>query len=104
VGAGLITLLIVLAVVLLVCICRAFTDDWMEAGFVGFCVIIGLVVVGLIYGGIDYVQGPDLATLKKSEWYCSDSHSETTYVMSGKVLVPITSDVCDEYSRVGHRR
>ena len=48
-------------------------------------------------------RSPDLATLKKNEWVCSASHveSSTTYVMSGKIMVPITSNdtVCDQYNR-----
>lgn len=47
-------------------------------------------------------QSPDI-TLKKSEWACTESinRATTTYVRSGNVMVPITSNsqVCDQYSR-----
>lgn len=46
-----------------------------------------------------HAASPDLATLKRSEWACSASHRETTYVQSGKVLAPLSSDVCDAYQR-----
>lgn len=62
-------------------------------------------VIGVI--PLTYVHeksGPKLATLLKSEWQCVNSHSEqsTTYVQSGKVMVPVTSttDVCDAYGRI----
>lgn len=50
-------------------------------------------------GILAHETGPELATLLKSEWVCDSEHSETTYVMSGKVMVPRTSQVCDVYKR-----
>ena len=44
-------------------------------------------------------NSPDLATLKKATWECKSSHMATTYVMVGKVLVPVTDEVCDAYGR-----
>jgi hypothetical protein len=48
-------------------------------------------------------ESPDLATLKKAQWYCAQSHEETTttFVMVGKVMVPHYNRriVCDEYKR-----
>lgn len=41
--------------------------------------------------------------LRKDSWACSMSHTETTttYIQSGKTLVPMfsTSTVCDQWSR-----
>jgi len=52
---------------------------------------------------ISEAQSPDLATLKKSEWVCAQSHpvTTTTYIMTGKVLVPVTNthQECDQYNR-----
>ena len=49
------------------------------------------------------IQSPNLAILKKNEWFCSQKHSvvTTTIIPSGKIMIPITSvhDVCDQYSR-----
>lgn len=49
------------------------------------------------------IQSPNLATLKKGQWVCSQSHqvTSTTYVKSGSVLVPVTNTnrVCDQYRR-----
>lgn len=45
-------------------------------------------------------NSPDLATLKKKDFICTSSHKETTWVMAGKVLVPLTNEVCDQYGRV----
>lgn len=39
-------------------------------------------------------------TLQKREWVCMQSHPEMHLVMVGKVLVPQTEEVCDEYRRV----
>lgn len=62
-------------------------------------VFFGLTPMALIH----HEEGPQLATLLKSDWHCASSHQETntTYVQSGKVMVPITSttDVCDVYGR-----
>lgn len=51
-------------------------------------------------------KSPDLAVLKKNEWQCTVRHTQTvtTYVQSGKIMVPITNvlRVCDQYSRKGN--
>lgn len=41
----------------------------------------------------------DLALLKKQDWECALSHDESKMVMVGKVLIPRTVTVCDQYSR-----
>lgn len=47
-----------------------------------------------------YQASPDLVTLKKVDWACSASVESTTYVQSGNVLVPVTSEDCVQYSRL----
>jgi hypothetical protein len=67
--------------------------------------IVALVFVGL--PALGYALWKDAHsptfTLKKNEWACTQSHERpiTTYVQSGKVLIPITSyeRVCDTYER-----
>lgn len=58
-------------------------------------VVVGLAPVALV----QQATGPELATLLKAEWECESEHSETAYVMSGKVMIPVTSQVCDVYKR-----
>jgi hypothetical protein len=52
---------------------------------------------------IKHETGPELAVLLRSDWECSASHNvtSTTYVQSGKIMVPMTSthSVCDLYGR-----
>jgi len=65
------------------------------------CVLMGAAPWAFIKQG----ASPDLATLKKNEWVCTEAHyvTTTTYVKSGSVLVPVTSrsEVCDQYNRTG---
>lgn len=64
---------------------------------------IGCFLATLPWTLIAQEQSPDLATLKKNEWFCTAHHTvvTTTMVMSGKVMVPVTSShqVCDQYNR-----
>ena len=64
---------------------------------------IGCLLAVLPWAFISEAQSSDLATLKKNEWFCSQSHpvTTTTYVKSGSVMVPVTSthQVCDQYNR-----
>jgi hypothetical protein len=71
------------------------------------CLATGLPVA-VVCGALPWViaadeAGPDLATLTKDEWRCTAQHTRTStsYIMSGKVLVPVTSthEVCDQYGR-----
>lgn len=62
--------------------------------------LIGVGPIALIH----HENGPELATLLKSEWQCAASHqvTSTAYVNSGgNVMTPIesSSTVCDLYSR-----
>lgn len=77
--------------------------------WLGIVMVLGLalpiiVLIGLLpWAYIEYDKSPDLATLKKAEWWCSVEHPETTttYVQSGKVMVPVTTTtmVCDQYNK-----
>ena len=61
---------------------------------------IGLPIVVVIciapFGILMHEQGPDLVTLKKSDWRCSASHVES--VLIGKILS--TQTVCDRYEKL----
>lgn len=84
---------------------------WDEGSHVA-TIVLGLIGVpaALVIGALPYglyldSSGPTIE-LQKSEWSCTRAHKETTtsYVMSGKVMVPITTtdDVCDAYERITH--
>lgn len=84
--------------------------DWTMDHVVGWLLIgITVFVVGaigaLIYYGYQDSHSPTIS-LKKSEWTCTHSHrvTTTTYVMSGKVIVPITTtdNICDNYTMDGY--
>lgn len=78
-----------------------------EKGMAAATLLIGLPIGCLIavlpWAFIAEQRSPDLATLKKNEWFCSSSHTvvTTTMVMSGKVMIPVTQShqVCDQYQR-----
>lgn len=64
---------------------------------------IGVLLAVLPWAFWGQQTSPTLATLKKNEWFCTQSHpvTTTTYVQSSRVMVPITSTnrVCDQYNR-----
>lgn len=64
-------------------------------------VFIVLIVPVLIYGAIKSNESPTFE-LRKDRWRCTASHpvTTTTYVMVGKVLMPISSthNECDQWS------
>lgn len=37
--------------------------------------------------------------LMKSDWKCTASHTEKSFIMAGKIMVPTTKTVCDRYER-----
>lgn len=74
-------------------------DWWAMAFAFGVGLPIVLLFAVIPWGAMAYASSPDLVTLKKAEWECINSHSETTYVKSGDILVPVTSDICDVYGR-----
>lgn len=46
-------------------------------------------------------KSPIVESLRKSEWQCTAHSTITTYVMVGKVMTPMTTEVCDRYDRRG---
>lgn len=65
-------------------------------------IIISFILVAVFAFMIDS-KSPTIS-LKKNEFECTESHkhTSTTFVMSGKVMIPITSiiDICDNYHRI----
>lgn len=60
--------------------------------------VVGGLIGGAVYLVHSYVHRGEAPTWGSPHKLCVSSHLETTYVMSGKVLVPITSSYCDSYS------
>lgn len=75
---------------------------WMAVGLMVLCVgmLLGLPV--LIYCAIKSDNSPTIS-LRKADWACTQSQTIpiTTYVMSGKVMVPITTYMhqCQQWNR-----
>jgi len=89
-------------------VCVYFTQDICNTNIGKFftaCLLLPIwVIMGLApFAFIHHQTGDVEATLLKSEWQCSGGHNETStsFVQSGKVMVPITSThfVCDQYNR-----
>lgn len=59
------------------------------------------ILVAIGYGVYVESQKPGFE-LKKDEWHCTDHHMVTTMVMVGKVMVPQTYSVCDNWKRNGY--
>lgn len=74
----------------------------MSAFYTWSFALLGLLILLLIYGEYREFQQPDFRLLK-NEWTCaaSESRSHTTFVMSGKVLVPVNTvySDCIKYER-----
>lgn len=80
-----------------------------DFGFIGGGICAALVgplaalLAAAPFALIAHESGPKLATLLQSDWQCTAAHQETTtsYVQTGKVMVPVTStsNVCDSYGR-----
>jgi len=66
--------------------------------FGGFIVVMVFLFGWLIVTLVQDAYKPTFE-LKKDEWVCTSTVKETHYVMVGKVLVPMTSDVCVIYQR-----
>jgi hypothetical protein len=73
------------------------------AALIGFP--IAIFVALLPWAIAQDIASPDLATLKKGEWACSATRTETTMmpITSGKTttMVPTTRSVCTAYVRTG---
>lgn len=71
------------------------------------CLTIGFPVGSLLaclpWAFMTQANSPDLVTLKKNEWACVASHTQTTMVASstGKIttMIPVTTTICDAYGR-----
>lgn len=86
---------------ILVCIFFEMAEGILEklvTFFIG--VPVWCLFAAMPFGYIEYVRGPKLATLLKSEWQCTTQHIEPTFSTSGKVLVPAATPVCDVYERI----
>lgn len=73
-------------------------DFWLEATLWWMFAAISLIIGGAIYFSIMESRMPHFQ-LNKRDWVCSAAHDETNLVLVGKVLVPQTTTVCDQYSR-----
>lgn len=80
-----------------------FLFDEGDNGMAVAALLLGLpfavVIAALPWGVMADIRSPDLVTLKKGDWGCTTSHSETSMILAGKVLVPTTRRVCDGYGR-----
>ena len=62
------------------------------------------IILPFLFYGLYLESKSPTFTLKKDEWTITHSHTEpvTTYIMSGKVMIPITTwkEIPDQYNRV----
>lgn len=94
---------------LTICAIWGIAEGWSDSALMG---LISTFVIGPLVGFIaaapwliwSDAESPDLVTLKKHEWVCVARHSETTMmpIATGKTttMVPQTTEVCDQYSRI----
>lgn len=79
-------------------------NEWVMAAVAGF---IGLPIAALLaimpWAFIAQTQSPNLAVLKKNEWVCTETRTETTMmpVATGRTttIVPTIHSVCIVYAR-----
>ena len=96
------------------CTIGPFLSSWWlfneESPFAAAFMLLITLPLGCVLASIPWILygqevSPNLAILKKNEWVCSASHTETTttYIKSGSVMVPITNhiQVCDQYNKIG---
>lgn len=69
---------------------------------VAMCVITILVAFVLVFAGFSIYDSYTAETfsLRKDSWNCTQSHKETYLQVVGKVMVPVTRTVCDNYVRI----
>lgn len=84
---------------------------WIEKNLLGwFTILMIVVVIGAVIGTVIIIpyhlfreSQKETFSLRKGEWGCTASHREnmTTYVMAGKVMVPIhnPTTVCDQWTK-----
>lgn len=90
------------AIILLKTVVEDFTR--LGAGVMGCIAIpIAVLIAALPMGYVMDQQSPDLAVLKKKEWMCSETRTETIMlpVVSGNTtaMVPSVRSVCVQYTR-----
>lgn len=73
-------------------------DFWLTAVLWWMFAAMFLIIGGVIYFSILESRMPHFQ-LNKRDWACTTAHEETNMVLVGKVLVPSTTTVCDQYSR-----
>jgi hypothetical protein len=98
---GLALLLIVLGAATLAMFAYMAFDIASDGDFPAIAFGVFITVVGILGGGFFIVLGWNVPSMVATDSRpCLASHIErqTTYVMAGKVMVPVTSDVsvCDE--------
>jgi len=73
--------------------------DWMGWVLGTFAVIL-LGLIGALGVAIVMAAMAPTFSLVKADWNCTKSHSEEHLIMVGKLLMPHTDQVCDEYVRI----
>ena len=77
-------------------------DTWFEKFLGGLLIfLMGVCLLGLIAIPILWYldsKEPNFS-LKKADWACTSAHQETNMVMVGKVMVPQTDTICDQWTR-----
>lgn len=65
---------------------------------------LAILIAAIPWFALTEATSPILATLKKGEWVCRSSHSDSTLVpmVTGNttILMPISERKCDEYVRL----
>jgi len=72
-------------------------SSWIE-GLIAATIVLILAAVG--WAGYSESKRPNM-TLKKDDWQCSKSETRTHLQLMGKILMPVTEQVCMEYRRIG---
>ena len=65
------------------------------------CVVLAAIAVPLAYGLSALDANNPHIVLKKSEWHCSTVKTITHDVLIGKMLMPVTENVCSEWRMNG---
>ena len=82
--------------------------DRVEENVFSWFILVCLIILPLFLGLIIYAAWEDgkspTITLKKSEWMVTHTRpiTTTTYILSGKVLIPLTTttEEPDQYTRI----